>query len=229
VGVLHDVTRLRRLETVRRDFVANVSHELRTPVAAIQGYSEAMLDGATDLKYAEVIHRNALRLGRLVADLLQLSRLEALEPGDITHEAVEVRPIAEHVAETVGGAITVEVPTDLVVRGAPDGVERMLLNLTENAVKYGHAASVTIRGARKQDVAEISVEDQGPGIPSQHLPRIFERFYRVDPARTTSEGGTGLGLAIVKHLAESMGGGVSVESEVGKGSRFTVRLPIYRT
>lgn len=239
VAVLHDVTHLRRLETMRRDFVSNVSHEFRTPVASIQGYSEALLDGAVDdaanaRRFVEVIHRNATRLGRLVTDLLRLSQLEARAAEPPTLEAVNVAAVATHVADTVGdraaavsARIVVVVPETLEAHADPDGVEQILLNLVDNALKYGKApgGTITIRGERTPAGVAISVEDDGPGIESRHLPRLFERFYRVDDARTGGEGGTGLGLAIVKGLATRMKGTVEVTSQLGKGSRFTLRLP----
>jgi two-component system phosphate regulon sensor histidine kinase PhoR len=238
VVVLHDVTRLRRLETTRRDFVANVSHELRTPVASIQGYAEALLDGALDdpanaKKFLDVIHRNATRLGRLVQDLLTLAQLEAQGPTPARGEEVQLAEIAAHVAETVrdragaaGTTLEMKVADDLICLGDPDWIEQILLNLVDNALKYGAArdGQVTVTAARSGNHVQISVEDDGPGIESRHLPRIFERFYRVDPARTGADGSTGLGLAIVQHLAVRMGGSVSVDSEIGRGSRFIVRL-----
>jgi two-component system phosphate regulon sensor histidine kinase PhoR len=238
VVVLHDVTRLRRLETTRRDFVANVSHELRTPVASIQGYAEALLDGALDdptnaRKFVDVIHRNATRLGRLVQDLLTLSQLEAQDPSRTRGEDVQLAAIAAHVAETVreraaaaGATLEVRVPEDLICLGDPDWIEQILLNLVDNAIKYGapRDGHVKVTAERRGTQIELAVEDDGPGIESRHLPRIFERFYRVDPARSSSEGSTGLGLAIVQHLATRMGGTVSVDSAIGRGSRFAVRL-----
>ena len=239
VAVLHDVTHLRRLETVRRDFVSNVSHEFRTPVASIQGYAEALLDGAVDdtanaRRFVEVIHRNATRLGRLVTDLLRLSQLEARASEAPTLDTVNVASIAAHVAETVGdraaaadAKIRVAVAEHLEARGEADGIEQILLNLVDNAIKYGRktGGTVAIGGERAAGGVAIWVEDDGPGIESRHLPRLFERFYRVDDARTGGEGGTGLGLAIVKSLATRMNGTVEVTSQLGKGSRFTLRLP----
>jgi two-component system phosphate regulon sensor histidine kinase PhoR len=235
LAVIHDVTRLRRLESVRRDFVANVSHELRTPVASIQSYAETLADGAladpaTARRFVEVIHRNAARLGRLVADLLTLARLEAREP--VALEPVALAETAADVAETVrdqaaaaGVRVEVAVPDDLRALGRPDDVERLLLNLVDNAVKYGRRGGRVEVSARPEGGrVAIAVTDDGPGIESRHLPRIFERFYRVDEGRARDDGGTGLGLAIVKHLAESLGGEVAVESEVGKGATFIVWL-----
>lgn len=238
VAVIHDVTHIRRLETVRRDFVTNVSHELRTPVASIQGYAETLLDGALDdrdtaHKFVEVIHRNAGRLGRLVADLLQLSRLEARTKDETVRRSISLGETAAQVFATVRDraaqseiALVLEVPEDLYAVGDPDGVEQMLLNLVDNALKYGkRGGHVRITAKAGVGVVVVAVVDDGQGIESRHLARIFERFYRVDESRSSEQGSTGLGLAIVSHLAESMGGSVCAESELGRGSRFVVTLP----
>jgi two-component system phosphate regulon sensor histidine kinase PhoR len=231
------MTQLRRFETMRRDFVANVSHELRTPVTAIQGYAETVLRGTADEKttrqFVEVIHRNAQRVTRLLEDLLRLSALEAAEPDEIDREPVPLSPIVALVVETMrqrpaaaAATISVEVAADAVALGDPANVEQVIENLVDNALKYGKpGGTVSIRGARRGSRVELSVADDGAGIEARHLPRLFERFYRVDPGRARERGGTGLGLAIVKHLVESMGGSVRVESEVGRGSRFVVDLP----
>jgi two-component system phosphate regulon sensor histidine kinase PhoR len=237
-AVVHDVTRLRKLERVRRDFVTNVSHELRTPVASIQSYSETLLDGAladapTARKFVEVIHRNASRIGRLVRDLLQLSQLEVRRPEQIIRESMDVRELAEGVKDTVAErthaaqmTLEIEVPPGVLALGDPDGVEQMLLNLVDNAIKYGKKHGVVRIGAAVEEGnVVIRISDDGPGIESRHVPRLFERFYRIDAGRSSDSGGTGLGLAIVKHLAESMGGSVAVESTLGKGAQFTIRLP----
>jgi two-component system phosphate regulon sensor histidine kinase PhoR len=235
VAVLHDLTRLRRLETIRRDFLANLSHELRTPVTAIQGYSETLLRGtadpATQREFLEIIHRNSTRLGRLVADLLRISNLEARPPDPAAREPVHLAGVAEHVTKTVrdrakaaGITLQVDVAADLRALADPDGLEQVIENLVDNAIKYG-AGEVTIRGrAASAGRVTLTVEDKGNGIAAHHLPRLFERFYRVDESRSRERGGVGLGLAIVKHLVESMGGTVSVDSEVGRGTRFTVEL-----
>lgn len=238
VAVLHDLTPVKRLETIRRDFVSNVSHELQTPVASIQSYAEALLDGALDepanaRKFAEVIHRNAMRMGRLVKDLLKLSQLEARGSDKVVRESIDVQEIAGYVVQTVRereasgeATIDVDIPSDLRAIGDPDGLEEVLLNLVDNALKYGRrGGTIRVRGAREGEWARITVGDDGPGIESRHLPRLFERFYRIDEGRSRERGGTGLGLAIVKHLTESMGGTTHVESEVGRGSTFIVRLP----
>ena len=235
VAVLHDLTRLRRLETIRRDFLANLSHELRTPVTAIQGYSETLLRGTADpptqREFLEIIHRHSTRIGRLVADLLRISNLEARPPDEAAREPVHLAGVAEHVTKTVrdrakaaGITLQVDVAPDLRALADPDGLEQVIENLVDNAIKYG-AGEVTIRGrVGAGGRVTLTVEDKGNGIAAHHLPRLFERFYRVDESRSRERGGVGLGLAIVKHLVESMGGTVSVDSEVGRGTQFTVEL-----
>jgi two-component system phosphate regulon sensor histidine kinase PhoR len=240
VAVLHDVTQLRKLETIRRDFVSNVSHELQTPISAIQSHAETLLDGALDdakaaRGFVEVIHRNARRIGRLVKDLLKLAQLESRAPDQIVREDIDVKDIVDHVIETIrlrDTAAPMEIASavqdGLRAVGDPDGLAQILLNLADNALKYGKdGGHLTIGGSRADGHVELYVEDDGPGIESRHLPRIFERFYRIDEGRSREAGGTGLGLAIVKHLAESMGGTVEAKSEIGRGSRFTVKLPAF--
>ncbi len=232
--------RLSKLLVVRRDFVANVSHELRTPVTAIQGYAETLVRGpvdeATRKEFLEIIHRHARRLGALVEGLLALSELEARPPGQTVRERVEVAAIADHVRATLrdravarGARIEVDVRGDTVARGDPMAVEQVIENLVDNAIKYGQDAEGTVRivGRRDGDRATLQIVDDGPGVAPQHLPRLFERFYRVDPGRSRERGGTGLGLAIVKHLVESMGGSIEVDSALGRGTTFEVRLPAW--
>ncbi|MBN9163158.1 MAG: HAMP domain-containing protein [Myxococcales bacterium] len=242
--------RLQRLMTIRRDFVANVSHELRTPVTSIQGYAETLLGQeetppSIRAQFLEVIHRQAQRIGALVEQLLALSELEARGRDDLAREAIGVLSIARHVAETVAGhgeshgksrTVTVNlegIPEAVLVLADPEGVERALLNLVDNAVKYGKeggTVSITaaVATAGGKETVTITVADDGDGIEAKHLPRLFERFYRVDTGRSRQHGGAGLGLAIVKHLVESMDGAIEVESEVGKGTRFIVTLPAPR-
>ncbi len=237
VVVLFDVTELRRLETVRRDFVANVSHELRTPVAAIRAAVETLLLGALGRpevaqEFVAIIDRHAARMHRLVEELLELSRieagerplaLEALSPRAEVDRAVELMSLAARGrGQEIVNAVDETLPSLLADRR---GLEHVLTNLLDNAIKYGpDGGTVTVRGSQRDGRVELTVADAGPGIEGRHLPRLFERFYRVDPSRSRALGGTGLGLAIVKHLVESMGGAVSVESVVGQGTRFTVGL-----
>jgi two-component system phosphate regulon sensor histidine kinase PhoR len=233
--LLRDVTDARRAQATRRDFVANASHELRTPVAAIRAAAETLLAGAVDdptaaRRFVEIVARHAERLARLTEDLLDLSRLESrqwrfeLAPVDarqIASQAVELLTLA---AREKGLSISAEVPAGASVRADPRALEQVLVNLVENAVKYTAVGGVTVRGERDGDGWLLSVVDTGPGIDRHHLPRIFERFYRIDPGRAREQGGTGVGLAIVKHLVQGMGGEVGVESGAG-GSRFWIRLP----
>jgi two-component system phosphate regulon sensor histidine kinase PhoR len=240
VTVLRDMTRLRKLLVVRRDFVANVSHELRTPVTAIQGYAETLLRGAVDeptrKQFLEIIHRHARRLGALVEGLLTLSELEARPPEQAVRERVEVPAIAEHVRATLREraaqretGVDLDVAADVIARGDPVAVEQVIENLVDNAIKYGKdgGGRVRIVGRRLGDRVHLDVLDDGPGIDAEHLPRLFERFYRVDAGRSRERGGTGLGLAIVKHLVESMGGTVAVDSEAGRGTTFRVEWPAW--
>jgi two-component system phosphate regulon sensor histidine kinase PhoR len=241
VAVIHDVTQIRRLEDMRRDFVANVSHELRTPVTAIQGYAETLLrggGGALDEKtkgeFLEIIHRHAGRIGRLVTDLLRLSEIEARAPEQRAQEILRLSDVTANVAETARDrlkqkAMTLEIEAgaDLAALGDPVELEQVLDNLVDNAIKYGKAEGrVRIACTKNGTRTRIRVSDDGPGIAPDHLPRIFERFYRVDAGRSRAVGGAGLGLAIVKRLVESMGGTIEVESELGKGTVFTIELTL---
>jgi two-component system phosphate regulon sensor histidine kinase PhoR len=232
--------RLRKLLVVRRDFVANVSHELRTPVTAIQGYAETLLRGSIDeptsKQFIEIIHRHGRRIASLVEGLLTLSEIEARPPEQTLRERVEVAAIADHVRATLreraaqhGARIEVDVSADAVACGDPVGVEQVIENLVDNAIKYGKedGGIVRIVGRRTADHATLRIVDDGPGIAPLHLPRLFERFYRVDAGRSRERGGSGLGLAIVKHLVESMGGVIDVESTVGEGTAFRVNLPAW--
>lgn len=238
IAILHDVTDLERLERVRRDFVANVSHELRTPLAAIQGYAETLLDGALEdsqhnRRFVEVIKAHAVRLNNIASDLLALSELESSDAGP-SPEKISVRQALDaawHSVESEARLSDVRVHRgdlpDEYVTGHRMRLEQALVNLLVNAVKFNRpGGDVWIEAERTPDrKVRISVADNGIGIPSDDLPRIFERFYRVDKARSREAGGTGLGLSIVKHAIEGMGGGISVESELGEGSKFTVVLP----
>jgi two-component system phosphate regulon sensor histidine kinase PhoR len=239
--VLNDQTRLRRLERVRKDFVANVSHELRTPIQMVKGFAETLREGGHSAleqdRWLGIIERNAVRMENLIGDLLALARLEqddaaalelAVTPVQaMVGEAIEaIKPRAEEKNIILGH----EFPEDLVARVNEGLVVQALVNLLDNAVKYcpeGTSVQVEARmegeGAGRRLV--LVVADKGPGIPARHLPRLFERFYRIDGARSRELGGTGLGLAIVKHVALAHGGTVEVESWEGEGTRFTLRLP----
>ena len=249
VLALRDITQLKRLEEMRMEFVLNVSHELRTPLTAIRGYAETLLDG--DLKkreetrrFLEVIHRHSERLGRLLDDLLDLSNIEleraplqirSVTAADIVRQAAAMlTPQANQKSIQIVTTIPADLPPVLADR---DRLVQILVNLLDNAVKYTPVGgSVTLRAtvlpalgdqeAPAQSRMEIVVEDTGIGIPQKDLPRITERFYRVDKARSREMGGTGLGLAIVKHLVEAHAGTLVIESEPGKGTRIRVHLPM---
>jgi two-component system phosphate regulon sensor histidine kinase PhoR len=235
--VFHDLTRIRQLENTRREFVANVSHELRTPLSLIKGYVETLLDGAKDdpelsTKFLNTIERHSNRLSNLIEDLLTISRLES---GQITLQlrAIPLHSFADHLladlqtrAHERGVTIENRIPADLQGRADPDRLEQVLVNLIDNALKYGKQnGHVTVSARLHHEEVECSVADDGPGIPEEAKHRIFERFYRVDRARSRETGGTGLGLAIVKHIVQSHGGKVWVESEPGHGARFFFTLP----
>ena len=238
MAMLHDITDLERLERVRKDFVANVSHELRTPLTAIRGYAETLLDGALDdpdnrRRFVEIIQSHAIRLNNIASDLLTLSELESgrapVAPGRLsvlaTLEAAMRTVESEAAMRKVHlGWGTVE---DLQVMGNKIKLEQAFVNLLDNAVKFNRGGGeVWVEAGRMPGgKVAVSIADSGIGIPSEDLPRIFERFYRVDKARSREVGGTGLGLSIVKHVIEQMQGTVSVESQLNKGSRFTVVLP----
>jgi two-component system phosphate regulon sensor histidine kinase PhoR len=237
--VLHDITRLRSLEDVRREFVANVSHELKTPLTSIKVSVETLLDGAMNnsedaRRFLDIILRHADRLQAIVEDLLSLSRLEQeVERGEIVAKLVPVKPVLDAAvlycgvaAKERGIQMSVSCPDDLCARMDPPLVEQAVVNLVDNAVKYSDAnGAVGVVATRQGDEVRIDVRDSGCGIDSEHLPRIFERFYRVDKARSRKVGGTGLGLSIVKHIIQAHGGRVSVESVPRQGSVFSVFLP----
>lgn len=237
-AVAFDVTEMRRLESIRRDFVANVSHELRTPVTAIRSAAETIRDVAVNdiqalPRFTDIIARNAERLGSLVDDLLDLSRIESREIR-IVSEALDTSMVISQVvglfrerAEKRGQSLIVEVPKDTPrILADFSAIEHILTNLIDNAVKYsGSGAVIRIRAIASGGHVEIQIEDTGPGIAEEHLPRLFERFYRVDTGRSRALGGTGLGLSIVKHLVEAMGSHIDVDSTLGTGTRFMFRLP----
>jgi two-component system phosphate regulon sensor histidine kinase PhoR len=237
--VLNDLTRLRKLESFRRDFVANVSHELRTPITSIKGFVEALTDGAIDdrekaLKFLGIIEKHTDRLSELIEDLLMLSRLEQGE-GDhrIVLERANVRVLLENAveicatkAEARGIKISISCQSSLDTEMNHSLIEQALVNLIDNAIKYSPEGGEVEVAARVVDERiVVSVRDNGPGIDDKHLPRLFERFYRVDKARSRELGGTGLGLSIVKHVAQAHGGSVGVDSRPGAGSTFFLYLP----
>jgi two-component system phosphate regulon sensor histidine kinase PhoR len=236
--ILHDITGLERLERIRRDFVANVSHELRTPLTAIRGYAETLLAGAladTDhnRRFVEIIQAHAIRLNNIASDLLTLSDLESgrrdVAPGPISvEEAVNTALLTVEPEARIRGVHLVRGSVnDALITGHAIRLEQALVNLLDNAVKFnqpGGEARIDA-GNTPDGRIYISVSDTGSGMPSDDLPRIFERFYRVDRARSREVGGTGLGLSIVKHVVERMEGSIKVESRLGKGSTFTILLP----
>ncbi|HEY8375800.1 MAG TPA: ATP-binding protein, partial [Nannocystis sp.] len=237
VVVMHDVTEIRRLERVRRDFVANVSHELRTPVSIIRANAETLLDGAIERpeiarRFLEAQLRSADRLAALVADLLEISRIEA-GTYEMNPDAIALAPIVEHILESVEQlarerslAVKSDVHEDMFVWADEQALEHVLLNLVDNAVKYTPAGgTIAVRALRQGETVRIEVEDDGPGIEAPHRERVFERFYRVDKGRSREVGGTGLGLAIVKHLCEAMDGQVGVDPAEPHGSIFWITLP----
>jgi two-component system phosphate regulon sensor histidine kinase PhoR len=241
LAVLHDVTELRRLETVRTEFVANVSHELRTPLTAIHGYLETLIGGGLEepehaRRFLEIVFRHTERLGRLLDDLTDLSDIELgrvhlqLGPVAVGDVVESVLAIMSQRAETRRVALVATLPPDLPdVSADHDRLEQILINLVDNAVKYTDAGGrVTVAARHVDALVEIAVRDTGVGIPPADLPRITERFYRVDKARSRELGGTGLGLAIVKHLVIAHGGELTIESEPGKGTTVRLTLPTTR-
>jgi two-component system phosphate regulon sensor histidine kinase PhoR len=236
LGVFIDVTRIERLEHVRQEFLSNVSHELRTPLTAILAFVETLEGGAiadkeSSARFLSIIRKNALRMHELIGDILELSAIEA---GNVLVKAerIELSPIVNEVISSLATQASAEgivvinaVARDAMVYADARRLEQMLTNLVENAIKFNRPnGQVTIRFENGTG-DRIIVEDTGEGIPAQHLERLFERFYRVDRARSRERGGTGLGLAIVKHLARAHGGEVSVRSELNEGSAFTIALP----
>jgi two-component system phosphate regulon sensor histidine kinase PhoR len=237
VAVVRDLTETERVEKTRRDFIANVSHELRTPLTSIQGYTETLLDNLSENSHSrdflEIIRKNATRMSRLTEDLLTLARVESGEhrfeiqpvsPGDLLQEAVQS---FREVARTQGIELRVEDSAPALVSADPEAIHQVFSNLVDNAFKYGGSGGLIILGARPAGtMVELYVRDSGPGIPSEHLGRLFERFYRVDKARSRESGGTGLGLAIAKHIVLAHGGTIRAESELNHGSTFLFTMPL---
>jgi len=236
--VCHDLTRIRQLENTRREFVANVSHELRTPLSLIKGYTETLLAGAKDDpsivgRFLQKIEHHANRLNNLIEDLLTISKLESGQVS-LKLDTVELREftgrlLEELLARAAEKHVTMEneIPAGLRARADLDRLQQVFFNLLDNAIKYGKPGGRILLGGREmpEDKVQLCVSDDGPGIPPESRARLFERFYRVDKARSRDTGGTGLGLSIVKHIVQSHGGDVWVESDLGRGTSFFFTLP----
>jgi two-component system phosphate regulon sensor histidine kinase PhoR len=237
--ILRDISEMKKLENIRREFVANVSHELKTPLTAIKSYTETLLHGAIDdpqnnRQFLQKIEKNVQSLSALIDDILEISRLEARR-GIAPFETVHLEEEVDRAIETLSSKIRekkVEIvkqgdPGICEVQGEPNHIYRALINLLDNAIKYsdpGGRIEISCAGGDKE--LQLSVRDYGTGIPEEHHPRIFERFYRVDKARSRELGGTGLGLSIVKHIMDIHGGRVELESEAGQGAKFTLIFPL---
>ncbi|MGZ4814676.1 MAG: ATP-binding protein [Terriglobales bacterium] len=240
VAVLYDLSEIERLEKTRRDFIANVSHELRTPLTSIQGYTETLLEGlpkdpAMTMEFLDIIRKNASRMSRLTEDLLTLARVESGEQS-FRFEAVPAATLLTDAEETLrelvrarGAELRIVESVSEVVQADRDTIHQVFANLVDNAVKYAPGTEVQLGARLHENYVEFFVRDSGPGIGSEHLPRLFERFYRVDKARSRESGGTGLGLAIVKHIVRKHGGTVSARSEVNRGAEFVFSLPLALT
>lgn len=231
--VVRDITKIRQLERMRRDFVANISHELRTPITTILMNMEVLMDEQGDNPFVQAIHRNTQRLSLLVNGLLDLSRIEAGQM-ELSIQPYRLRPIALNVQSALhtragkkGQRIELEIADDLRVHVDAQAMEQVLSNLVSNACKYSLQGSrIVIRGYAQERDVWIEVEDNGLGVPEKHQVRLFERFYRIDKGRSRGEGGTGLGLAIVRHLVEAMGGEVGVRNAIPQGAVFWVRFSL---
>jgi two-component system phosphate regulon sensor histidine kinase PhoR len=235
--VFHDLTRLKELENTRKEFVANVSHELRTPLSLIKGYVETLIDGAKDdpmvaTKFLQTIEKHADRLTYLIEDLLTISQLESGQ-GALNLQNVELKSLVDRVFDDLADraaerAIQMQnaVPDGILVHADADRLQQVLFNLIDNSIKYGRQSGKVVISAvpLPDEKVRVSVVDDGPGIPPDSLERIFERFFRVDRARSREQGGTGLGLSIVKHIVQSHGGEVWATSELGKGATFFFTL-----
>ncbi|PIC58580.1 PAS domain-containing sensor histidine kinase [Sporosarcina sp. P12(2017)] len=239
VIIMHDITELVHLEQIRKDFVANVSHELKTPVTSIKGFSEMLLDGAVEdpvirRDFLEIMYKESNRLQLLIEDLLRLSSMER-GSFEITRKPVDVMEVVEQSIKIVQKKvqekemrIDLHMPEQLIILADHDRLVQVMVNLLNNAIAYSQEKTiVTVSVEEIDEYVEISVRDQGIGIMPSELPRLFERFYRVDRARSRESGGTGLGLAIVKHIAEAHHGTVTVDSEVGVGTVFRIQLPTH--
>jgi two-component system phosphate regulon sensor histidine kinase PhoR len=243
VLVFHDVTELRRLERMRQDFVANVSHELKTPLASIKAYTETLLDWAlhdenVNTRFLKRIEEQAERLNQLILDLLSLARLESGQEV-YEHKPLALAPLVGSCIESHRGRAEARnlclsldlgpLDDETLIMADEEAIRQILDNLIDNAIKYTpEGGSVRVTCRMGGELVALEVADTGIGIPRDDLPRVFERFYRVDKARSRELGGTGLGLSIVKHLVQSIGGQITVDSRVGEGTRFTVQLPRYQ-
>ncbi|HEY6489593.1 MAG: ATP-binding protein [Terracidiphilus sp.] len=238
IAVLHDVTRVEAAEKSRRDFIANVSHELRTPLTSIQGYVETLVEDSkatpeTTREFLGIIHKNASRMNRLTEDLLALASVESPDY-KLATQPFKACALVQDAIESLGGLVVdseIELQSagapDAMVLADPDAMNQVFGNLIENGVKYGKAGKRIVVGAELlENEVEFFVQDFGPGMASEHIERIFERFYRIDKARSRESGGTGLGLAIVKHIVEAHGGRIWAESELGAGAAFHFTLPL---
>lgn len=237
VVVMHDITELVRLEQIRKDFVANVSHELRTPITSIKGFSETLLDGAYKdekmlLSFLEIIHKESNRLQMLIQDLLELSKIEQhgftvnIMPMSLQEVLIRGAELTSPRLDEKNMSFNVDIARDVQVMGDANRIIQVVTNLITNAITYSPEDTVvTIRLRENDEYGILEIEDQGIGIEKNEIPRVFERFYRVDRARSRNSGGTGLGLAIVKHLVEAHNGRILVESEVGKGTKMIVSIP----
>ena len=239
LAIVEDITELRRLEQVRTDFAANVSHELKTPLTSIQGFVETLDAGAIDNpemahKFLRIIMMETERLTRLINDILSISKLEsgdtevATERIRLDKKAFDICEMLTIQARAKNVTLNYRLNAEPVfIIGNPDRVEQLLVNLTENAIKYNvEGGSVTVQVFANANEANVTISDTGIGIADEHLPRLFERFYRVDKGRSRQMGGTGLGLAIVKHIVRSMGGEIEVHSKLGEGTEFLITLPL---
>ncbi len=237
IVVIQDVTETNRYEQLRKEFVANVSHELKSPLTSIRGLTETLLggalaDAANNRRFVQLIDEDAARLSRLIEDLLALSQIES-QAIPLKLSIVELRPLIESIVTSLQPGLsqrrittTLELAVGLAVRADPDRLRQVVLNLIENAIKYNRELGAIVVSASANGAwVTVTVADTGIGIPEQALPRIFERFYRVDKARSRELGGTGLGLAIVRHIVEAHGGNISVDSTLNHGSKFSFTVP----
>ncbi len=239
IGFFQDVTEEKKVEEIKRDFVANVSHELRTPLASIKGYTETLLGGALDdkrilKKFLTIIDRHANRMTALIEDLLTLSKLESHQM-PMTFEPLDIRSVISGVIQGFEKQVKdkgIEIVMDIAdgeipkVMGDKGRLEQVVVNLVDNAIKYTNDGAVKVVAKKLDNILRVDVEDTGIGIPEKDIPRIFERFYRVDKGRSRELGGTGLGLAIVKHIIQGHNGKIWVESQLGKGTTFSFTLPL---